>query len=63
MDGSTSKAGCGARAVIRSLTGEKVEHVTEYEALLVGIRLEEALGASRVHFHTDSRLVTNQVRG
>ncbi len=55
-------------------TGEKIEYsihfefqttnnVAEYEALLSGIRLTRALGASKVHFYTDSRLVANQVRG
>lgn len=73
VDGSANKRSCGAGVVIRTPIGEKVEYsvhfmfwetnnASEYEALLAGIWLSKVLGASRVHFQMNSRLVANQVR-
>ena len=74
VDGASSALGDGARIVIITLEGIKLEHSfrlgfkasnneAEYEALLVGLRVVSDLGAKEVKVYLDSRLVVNQVQG
>jgi ribonuclease HI len=43
--------------------GEATNNVAEYRALLLGIELARQLGADRVEFVGDSKLIVEQVRG
>ncbi|KAJ1696048.1 hypothetical protein LUZ63_004560 [Rhynchospora breviuscula] len=74
VDGASSEKGSGVGVEIKGLNGEKFNYavhptfevsnnVAEYEALLVGMRLIEAIGAKRVRFYMDSQLVVNQIKG
>ncbi|KAJ3704748.1 hypothetical protein LUZ61_008453 [Rhynchospora tenuis] len=74
VDGAASERGSGVGVEIIGPKGEKFHYaihltfnvsnnVTEYEALLAGLRLTEATGAKRVKIHTDSQLVVNQISG
>ena len=72
MDGASSAMGAGARIVIITLEGIRLEHSfrlgfkasnneAEYEALIVGLKTTLDLGARNVEVYLDSRLVVNQV--
>ncbi|KAJ4813319.1 Pol-polyprotein [Rhynchospora pubera] len=74
VDGAASKKGSGVGVEIKGPKGEKFHYaihltfevsnnVAEYEALLVGMRLMEAIGARSVRFYMDSQLVVNQIKG
>ena len=73
-DGSSTQQGGGAGIVITSLEKDVLKYgvqlkfsitnnETEYEALLVGLRIARALGAERIVLKSDSQLVIEQVRG
>jgi ribonuclease HI len=65
--------GAGARVVLMSPQGDKMRYVlrmhfanpsnneAEYEAILHGMRMEKARGATRIKIHGDSNLITQQV--
>ena len=72
MDGASDALGVGARIVVITPEGIKLEHSfrlafknsnneTEYEALLVGLRVVSDLGAKEVEVYSNSWLVVNQV--
>ena len=74
VDGSTTKKAGGAGIVLTSPEGEVVKYVvrlqllatkneTEYEALLMGLKLAKALEAKDVIVQADSKLVIGQVEG
>ncbi|XP_023876281.1 uncharacterized protein LOC111988726 [Quercus suber] len=73
VDGASSAPGAGARIIIFSPEGIRLEHSyrlgfrasnneAEYEALLAGLRSVLKIGARNVEVLSDSRLVVNQVR-
>ena len=73
MDGASNALGSGARIVIITPKGIKLEHSfrlgfrasnnkAEHEALLAGLRAVSDLGAREVEVYSDSRLVVNQVQ-
>jgi ribonuclease HI len=43
--------------------GEATNNVAEYRALLLGVELAKELGAERVEFVGDSKLIVEQVKG
>ena len=70
VDGVSNAQGAGARIVIITPEGIRLEHSfrlgfrtsnnkTEYEALLVKLRAVLDLGAREVEVYSDSRLVVN----
>jgi ribonuclease HI len=73
FDGSKSVQGAGARLVLISPQGDKLKYVlrmsfsqasnneAEYEALLHGIKMANACGATRLKIFGDSNLVVQQV--
>ena len=72
--GASSSTGSRAGILLENKEGIMIEHSLslsfptsnnqdEYEALLIGLRLAEDLGAREVQVFTDSQLVTSQVRG
>ena len=74
VDGASSAIGAGARIVIITLEGIRLEHSfklgfkasnneAEYEALIVGLKTAFDLGARDEDVYLDSRLVVNQVQG
>ena len=74
VDGASNALGVGARIVVITLEGIKLEHSfmlgfkasnneAEYEALLAGLRVLSNLGAKEVEIYSDSHLVVNQVQG
>ena len=74
VDSASSAMGVGARIVIITLEGIRLEHSfrlafrafnnkVEYEALLVGLRIVLDMGAREVEIYSDSWLVVNQVQG
>ena len=74
MDGASSALKAGARIVIITPKGIRVEHSfrlgfkasnneAEYEALLAGFRAILNLGVQGVEVCSNSRLVVNQVQG
>ncbi|KAJ4821053.1 Pol-polyprotein [Rhynchospora pubera] len=74
VDGAASEKGSGVGVEIKGPKGEKFHYaihltfevsnnVAEYEALLAGMRLMEAIGARSVRFYMDSQLVVNQIKG
>ena len=74
MDGSSNRQAKGAGIVLRSLEGDEIEcmvrlnfpmtnNETEYEALVAGLDLTKAAGATSVVIHCDSQVITNQVNG
>ncbi|KAJ4757223.1 Pol-polyprotein [Rhynchospora pubera] len=74
VDGAASEKGSGVGVEIKGPKGEKFHYaihltfevsnnVAEYEALLAGMRLMEAIGAKSVRFYMDSQLVVNQIKG
>ncbi|XP_077250203.1 uncharacterized protein LOC143889755 [Tasmannia lanceolata] len=74
VDGSTSKGGYGAGVVLQGPDGFVAEYAlclnfkasnneSEYEALLAGLNLAAELGAKKLKFYSDSKLVVEQVNG
>ena len=74
VDGASSALGAGARILVITPKGIKLEHSfrlgfkasnneTKYEALLVRLRVDLDLGAKEVEVYSNSRLVINQVQG
>ena len=70
VDGASNALGAGARIVIITPEGKRLEHSfrlgfrasnneTKYEALLVELRAVLDLGAREVKVYSDSRLVVN----
>ena len=73
VDGASSSTGSGAGILLENEEGVVIEHSltlsflisnnkAEYEALLVGLRLVEDLGAREIHIFTYSQLVASQVQ-
>src|SRR3954469_16957853 len=72
FDGSKRKQGAGAGVVLISPKGEKLKYImqvnfdkasnneAEYEALLHGMRMAKACGATRLIIYKDSNLVVQQ---
>ena len=74
VDGASSAMRAGARIVIITSEGIRLEHSfrlgfrasnneAEYEALLAGLRTVLGTGAQDVEIYSDSRLVVSQVQG
>ena len=74
MDGASSAMGAGARIVIITPEGIRLEHSfrlgfkasnneAEYEALIVELKTFLDLGTRDVEVYSDLRLVVNQVQG
>ena len=74
MDGSSNKQAVRAGIVLCSPEGDEIEcmvcldfpmtnNETEYEALVAGLDLTKAAGATSVVIHCDSQVITNQVNG
>jgi ribonuclease HI len=73
FDGSKRVEGAGARVVLISTQGDKMKYVlpmsfpqasnneAEYEALLHGMMMAKACGATRLKIFSDSNLVVQQV--
>ena len=73
-NGSSNKQASRAGVVLRSLEGDEIKcmvrlnfpttnNEAEYEALVSGLDLAKAAGATSVVIHCDSQVVTNQVNG
>lgn len=74
VDGSATKCGAGAGALLISHEKDELEFAikchfksynneAEYEALIQGIKLAERVGATRLIVHSDSQLITQQLNG
>jgi ribonuclease HI len=73
IDGSKRVSGAGAGVVLVSPQGDKMRYVlrmrfanpsnieAEYEAVLHGMRMTKAYGATRIKIHGDSNLIAQQV--
>jgi ribonuclease HI len=73
VDGSKRVSGAGAGVVLISPQGDKMRYVlgmrfpnpsnneAEYEAVLHGMRMARACGATRIKIHGDSNLIAQQV--
>ena len=73
MDGASSVMGAGARIVIVTPEGIRVQHSfrlgfkvsnneVKYEALLAGLRVALSLGATNLEVYSDSQLVVKVFR-
>ena len=73
-DGSSNRQAGGAGVVLLSLEGDVVEcmirldfpttnNEAEYEALVAGLDLAKATGATSVVIYCDSQVITNQING
>ena len=74
MDGSYNRQASGASIVLRSPERDKIEcmvrlnfpttnNEAKYEALVAGLDLAKAAGATSVVVYCDSQVVTSQVNG
>ena len=74
MNGSSTKQASGVGVVFHSPEGDEVEcmirldfptinNEAKYEALIAGLDLAKAAGATNVVVYCDSQVVTNQVNG
>ncbi|XP_072060248.1 uncharacterized protein [Arachis hypogaea] len=74
VDGSSNKAGSGAGIILESDQGTQIElslkfefptsnNQVEYEALLVGLKLDKEVRAQRLTIFSDSQIVTSQIDG
>ena len=74
MDGSSNRQAGGAGVVLLSPEGDIVEcmirldfpttnNEAEYEALVAGLDLARAIGATSVVIYCDSQVITNQING
>jgi ribonuclease HI len=73
VDGSKRVSGAGAGVVLVSPQGDKMRYIlrmrftnpsnneAEYEAVLHGMRMAKACGATRIKIHKDSNLIAQQV--
>lgn len=72
VDGSALKVMSVAIIILLHEKGQRIEHaihllspttnnVAEYGALLVGVRINVAIGVKKVKIHTDSQLMAQQV--
>lgn len=73
-DGAASSEGSGAGLILTSPTGEEHTYAlrfdfpasnneSEYEALLAGLRIAQAMEIKRLQAYVDSQLVANQICG
>nr|GEW63638.1 reverse transcriptase domain-containing protein [Tanacetum cinerariifolium] len=73
-DGSSCEDGSGARLILISPEGTEFTYAlrfrfkatnneSEYESLIVGLRIAEQMGIKNLQANVDSRLVANQVNG
>ena len=73
-DGSSNRRAGGARVVIQTPQGDKIQcmirldfpttnNEAEYEALVAGLDLAKAAGAKSIIVHCDSQVVTSQING
>ncbi|XP_022158860.1 uncharacterized protein LOC111025322 [Momordica charantia] len=73
VDGSSNERGCGAGILLLAPGSERFEYAlrfsfrtsnneAEYEALLTGLRIARALGASHIKVFSDSQLVVSQIK-
>ena len=73
-DGSSNRQARGAGVVLMSPEGDVVEcmirlnfpttnNEAEYEALVAGLDLARAIGATSVVIYCDSQVITNQING
>ncbi|XP_073304114.1 uncharacterized protein [Primulina huaijiensis] len=70
VNGASNLSGCGVEVVLVAPTGEKVKlavridsRVTNNEAVLAGLQDARETGASQVIIYSNSRLVTQQIKG
>ncbi|KAL0446190.1 UNVERIFIED_CONTAM: Ribonuclease HI [Sesamum latifolium] len=74
VDGPSTSQGSGAGVILETPQGERIQYTltfnfnasnneAEYEALLAGMKLAQAVGAKYLEACSDSQLVVNQVRG
>ncbi|XP_071909714.1 uncharacterized protein [Coffea arabica] len=74
VDGASSKEGSGAGLLLTSPTGEELTYAlrcdfptsnneTEYETLLIGLRIAHRMGITAIKVRSDSQLDVLQVRG
>ncbi|XP_074587632.1 uncharacterized protein LOC141843477 [Curcuma longa] len=74
VDGSSNRQGSGIGVVLISPQEEEIRlsirlsfrasnNEAEYEVVLVGLQAAKRMGAARVHLHSDSQLVAQQVEG
>ncbi|XP_075633478.1 uncharacterized protein LOC142605938 [Castanea sativa] len=74
MDGSSNRQAGGVGVVLHSPEGDEIECMVrlnflmtndkaEYEALVTGLDLVKAAGATSVDIYCDSKVVTSQVNG
>ena len=74
MDGSSTQKRGGASVIIASLEGDILKYgvqlkfpltnnEAEYETILTGLRIAQALGAKKAFLRSDSQLVIGQVKG
>ncbi|XP_075473861.1 uncharacterized protein LOC142504905 [Primulina tabacum] len=74
VDGASNLSGCGVGVVLIAPSGEKIKlalridsrvtnNEVEYEAVLAGLQVAREVGASWVIIYSDSRLVTQQIKG
>ena len=72
IDGSSTKDSAGIGVVLKSPEGDTIKQAVrlqypttnneaEYEALLAGLKMEKALGATELDALSDSQLVVGQV--
>ena len=72
VDGASKPTGAGTGLQLTSATGERIEHAvrlgfsatnneSEYEAMIVGLKLALAVGADNLSVQSDSQLVVGQV--
>jgi ribonuclease HI len=73
-DGSSTKNTSGIGIILRSPKGDinkratclqyaTTNNETEYKALLTGLKLARALGATKLNINSDSQLIMGQVNG
>uniref|UniRef100_A0A2N9F4E1 RNase H type-1 domain-containing protein n=1 Tax=Fagus sylvatica TaxID=28930 RepID=A0A2N9F4E1_FAGSY len=74
IDGSSMKNVGGIGVILESLEGDiikraiRLQYATtnneaEYEALLIGLKLAKALGATELDVRSDSQLIVGQING
>ena len=74
INGSSTKNASGVGVILKSPEGNVIKRAkclqyattnneAEYEALLTGLKLAKALGATELDIHSDSQLIVGQVNG
>ena len=72
VDEASRQTGAGISLQLTSLTGERIEHAvrlgfsatnneSEYEAMIVGLKLALAMGANNLSVQSDSQLVVDML--